>query len=260
MEKNTRKPGPMAAADYRVWQAAHRRWKSRWLRPEPEHVDQAMAELSAAFGQAHSELVKPLMARAAYTSSERVDVVADVRQAITVVATAAWRVAHNSGRLTDNISEYDTLVSPPMRPPAQGNVTPRKRDPLGGQEVTKPTAAKHPPNGREARGRFFLVHDQPTRPHLGPTSRGIYAISGLSIATCRRGARRATARSNGVANRRRRILPSHDLPIGCRADREAAALGARYNHRRPHLALAGRTPAERLCELRIRREPVQVMA
>jgi transposase InsO family protein len=33
-----------------------------------------------------------------------------------------------------------------------------------------------------------------------------------------------------------------------------------YNHRRPHLALAGKTPAERLCELRIRREPVQAMA
>ena len=33
-----------------------------------------------------------------------------------------------------------------------------------------------------------------------------------------------------------------------------------YNHRRPHLALAGKTPAERLCELRIRPEHVQVMA
>jgi transposase InsO family protein len=32
-----------------------------------------------------------------------------------------------------------------------------------------------------------------------------------------------------------------------------------YNHRRPHLALAGKTPAERLCELRIRREPGQAM-
>jgi hypothetical protein len=30
-----------------------------------------------------------------------------------------------------------------------------------------------------------------------------------------------------------------------------------YNHRRLHLALQGRTPAERLCELRIAPEPVQ---
>ena len=33
-----------------------------------------------------------------------------------------------------------------------------------------------------------------------------------------------------------------------------------YNHRRPHLALAGKTPAERLVELRIARRPVQAMA
>lgn len=33
-----------------------------------------------------------------------------------------------------------------------------------------------------------------------------------------------------------------------------------YNHRRPHLALRGRTPAERLCELRIACEPVQQLA
>jgi transposase InsO family protein len=46
--------------------------------------------------------------------------------------------------------------------------------------------------------------------------------------------------------------------------RTAAELAAKlrrweheYNHRRLHLALAGQTPAERLCELRIRREPVQ---
>jgi len=33
-----------------------------------------------------------------------------------------------------------------------------------------------------------------------------------------------------------------------------------YNHRRPHLALRGRTPAERLCELRIASDPVQQLA
>jgi transposase InsO family protein len=33
-----------------------------------------------------------------------------------------------------------------------------------------------------------------------------------------------------------------------------------YNHRRLHLALRGRTPAERLCELRIVPEPVQQLA
>ena len=33
-----------------------------------------------------------------------------------------------------------------------------------------------------------------------------------------------------------------------------------YNHRRLHLALRGRTPAERLCELRIASEPVQQLA
>jgi transposase InsO family protein len=33
-----------------------------------------------------------------------------------------------------------------------------------------------------------------------------------------------------------------------------------YNHRRLHLALRGRTPAERLCELRIAPEPVQQLA
>ena len=33
-----------------------------------------------------------------------------------------------------------------------------------------------------------------------------------------------------------------------------------YNHRRLHLALGGRTPAERLCELRIAPEPVQPLA
>ena len=33
-----------------------------------------------------------------------------------------------------------------------------------------------------------------------------------------------------------------------------------YNHRRLHLALRGRTPAERLCELRIAAEPVQQLA
>jgi len=33
-----------------------------------------------------------------------------------------------------------------------------------------------------------------------------------------------------------------------------------YNHRRPHLALAGRTPAERFCELRIVERNVQAMA
>ena len=32
------------------------------------------------------------------------------------------------------------------------------------------------------------------------------------------------------------------------------------NHRRPHLALAGQTPAERMCELRIATRPVQAMA
>src|SRR5262249_36955881 len=103
MATSTRKPGPMSAADYRIWQAAHGHWQSHWLRPEPEHVDRAMAQLSASFGQADSEIVKPLMARAAYTSSERADVVADVRQAITVGATAAWRVARDGGRLTDNL-------------------------------------------------------------------------------------------------------------------------------------------------------------
>jgi len=33
-----------------------------------------------------------------------------------------------------------------------------------------------------------------------------------------------------------------------------------YNHRRPHLALRGQTPAERLCELRIACDPVQELA
>jgi transposase InsO family protein len=33
-----------------------------------------------------------------------------------------------------------------------------------------------------------------------------------------------------------------------------------YNHRRPHLALRGRTPAERLCELRIANDRVQQLA
>ena len=33
-----------------------------------------------------------------------------------------------------------------------------------------------------------------------------------------------------------------------------------YNHRRLHLAIRGRTPAERLCELRIAPEPVQQLA
>ena len=33
-----------------------------------------------------------------------------------------------------------------------------------------------------------------------------------------------------------------------------------YNHRRPHLALRGHTPAERLCELRIACDPVQQLA
>jgi len=33
-----------------------------------------------------------------------------------------------------------------------------------------------------------------------------------------------------------------------------------YNHRRPHLALAGKTPAERFCELRIVERDVQAMA
>jgi len=33
-----------------------------------------------------------------------------------------------------------------------------------------------------------------------------------------------------------------------------------YNHRRPHLALRGQTPAERLCELRIACNPVQELA
>jgi transposase InsO family protein len=32
-----------------------------------------------------------------------------------------------------------------------------------------------------------------------------------------------------------------------------------YNHRRPHLALAGQTPAERVCELKITARPVQAM-
>lgn len=35
---------------------------------------------------------------------------------------------------------------------------------------------------------------------------------------------------------------------------------AEYNHRRLHLALRGKTPAERLCELRIAAEPVQKLA
>ena len=49
--------------------------------------------------------------------------------------------------------------------------------------------------------------------------------------------------------------------------RTAAELSARlprweheYNHRRAHLALAGKTPAERFCELRIVARPVQAMA
>jgi hypothetical protein len=66
-------------------------------------VNQAMAALSAAFGQTEAELVRPLMARIAYTQGERADVFADARQAIAVVATAAWRVAQDGGYLTDNL-------------------------------------------------------------------------------------------------------------------------------------------------------------
>ncbi len=33
-----------------------------------------------------------------------------------------------------------------------------------------------------------------------------------------------------------------------------------YNHRRPHLALAGKTPAERVCELKITARTAQAMA
>jgi Integrase core domain len=33
-----------------------------------------------------------------------------------------------------------------------------------------------------------------------------------------------------------------------------------YNHRRPHLALAGKTPAERVWELKITEPAVQAMA
>ena len=33
-----------------------------------------------------------------------------------------------------------------------------------------------------------------------------------------------------------------------------------YNHQRPHLALAGKTPAERVCELKITARPVQALA
>jgi len=42
-------------------------------------------------------------------------------------------------------------------------------------------------------------------------------------------------------------IPGSDCAGRCEAhpDRE-------YNHGRPHLALRGKTPAERLCELRIR--------
>jgi transposase InsO family protein len=33
-----------------------------------------------------------------------------------------------------------------------------------------------------------------------------------------------------------------------------------YNHQRPHLALAGTTPAERVCELKVTLRPVQATA
>jgi hypothetical protein len=94
---STRKRGPVSVKDYRTWSATHGRWRSHWLRPEPEDVNRAMTALSAAFGQTEAELVKPLMARIAYTPGERAAVFADVRQAITVVATAAWRVAQDGG-------------------------------------------------------------------------------------------------------------------------------------------------------------------
>jgi hypothetical protein len=103
MPMSTRKRGPMSVKDYRTWRAAHGHWHSHWLRPEPEDVNRTMAALSAALGQTEAELVHPLMARIAYTQGECADVVADVRQAITVVATAAWRVAQDGGYLTDNL-------------------------------------------------------------------------------------------------------------------------------------------------------------
>ena len=49
----------------------------------------------------------------------------------------------------------------------------------------------------------------------------------------------------GIAYRRVTFRSSQDLA------RKLRAWEHEYNHRRPHLALAGRTPAERLCELRI---------
>ena len=103
MHTGTRKMGPMSIVHYRAWRAAHGNWSSHWLRPEPEDVDRAMVQLSAAFGQTEAEIVRPLMARAAYTKSERADLFADVRQAIAVVATAAWRIAQDGGYLTDNL-------------------------------------------------------------------------------------------------------------------------------------------------------------
>jgi hypothetical protein len=92
----------MAVVDYRVWRAVHGHWHSHWLRPEPEDADRAMAQLSGAFGQTESEIVQPLMARAAYTPAERAPVVNDARQAITVIGTAAWRAAYDGGYLTDS--------------------------------------------------------------------------------------------------------------------------------------------------------------
>jgi len=108
---------------------------------------------------------------------------------------------------------------------------------------------------------LFSASRPTTAASSGPTSRGICAISGLPIATSRRGARRVTAKSNVV------IEPTKKNSTAARPFRSVAELTIKlrrwedeYNHRRPHLALAGRTPAERLCELRIRREPVQMMA
>src|SRR5437016_8724293 len=103
MATGQRKTGGASAGDYRTWRAAHGHWQSHWLRPELEDVDRAMAELSAAFGQTEAEMIKPLMARMAYTPGERAAVISDIRQAITVVATAAWRVAQDGGCLTDNL-------------------------------------------------------------------------------------------------------------------------------------------------------------
>jgi hypothetical protein len=116
----------MSITEYRAWNAAHGSWEPRHQRPEREDADKVMRELAAAFGETERELVRPLMARAAYSPDERADVVDSVRQAIAVVVTAAWRAARNSDRLADNLlfheialrwsPAYEAALNPAWRP------------------------------------------------------------------------------------------------------------------------------------------------